>query len=131
MAQARRQFVQFAAVGAVGFVVDATVLSAIIFLSGASPYSARVGSYLVAATATWWLNRRFTFRDASDLRPLRQWRRFLAANVTGAVVNYVVFATLIGVWPLAPLQPVLAVAAGSAAGLVFNFRVSRALVFSR
>ncbi len=128
-ARAAGQLAQFAAVGALGFVIDASVLQALVGKAGLDPYSARAVSYLAAATATWWLNRRVTFRDAVGANPIRQWTRFLAANACGGAVNYAIYAALVGLWARASAEPALAVAIGSAAGLLINFQLSRRFVF--
>lgn len=123
------KFFTFALIGVVGFVVDATVLYAVVHLLGLDLYSARVISYLFAATTTWALNRRYTFKDHHDPRLLRQWLRFLAVNSVGGVINYAVYAISISVVPVVALYPVLGVALGSIAGLVANFNFSNLFVF--
>ena len=54
------QFLRFGLVGAVGFLVDVGVLYAMHGL-GLDLYTARVVSFLAAATFTWLGNRFFTF----------------------------------------------------------------------
>jgi len=126
---AAARFLKFAGVGVVGFVADASILQAQLSLLAVSPYAARFVSYLAAATVTWWLNRNLAFRDASAARPVRQWASFVATNAVGGAANYAVFATCIAVLPLGARHPVLAVGAGSIAGLLFNFTLSKKFVF--
>lgn len=124
------QFLRFAAVGAAGFLVDAGALW-LAMRAGAGPLAGRALSYLAAATFTWALNRRVTFRDAGAEAggALAQWARFLAVNAVGGAVNYAVFAALVLAGGAFAAHPTLAVAAGSASGLVFNFAFSKRLVF--
>jgi putative flippase GtrA len=124
-----RQFLRFGVVGAAGFVVDASVLYALLTWTGAGFYIGRLGSYLAAATATWYLNRTFTFADHARRQPLRQWMRFLAVNAGGGAVNYAVYTSFVLHWPREPWSPLAGVAAGSLAGLIVNFNLSRRLVF--
>ncbi len=126
----RSQFLRFALVGVAGFVVDAATLHAAIRFLGAGLYVGRVLSYLMAATATWALNRRYTFVDRGNSRLLHEWLKFLAANAVGGVVNYLTYAALVKASALVATWPVLGVGAGSIAGLVVNFTLSRRLVFS-
>jgi len=49
----------------------------------------------------------------------------------GGLVNYLVYATLVTFSATAHTHPVLGVAAGSLAGMVFNFTISKLLVFRR
>ncbi|MFV3076476.1 GtrA family protein [Niveispirillum fermenti] len=136
-----RQFLTFALIGVGGLFVDMAALAVALHLLGLDPYGGRVFSYLMAATFTWYMNRQYTFAGVSRRGALRQWLRFLAANAVGALVNYAVYVVVlqlggpviawVGLWPaaLAALLPYAGVAAGSVSGLVFNFVLSRRLVF--
>jgi len=123
-----RQFLTFGLVGTGGFLVDSAVLY-LCLAAGADHYTGRILSYLVAATFTWAMNRRFTFRDQRDAARLREWARFLLANALGGALNYATYALLIGISPMVYAHPILGVAAGSIAGLGANFIVSRYFVF--
>ncbi|MCA0202484.1 MAG: GtrA family protein [Proteobacteria bacterium] len=127
---ASHEFLRFVIVGAAGFVVDAGALMFATSALGLGLYSGRVFSYLCAATFTWICNRRFTF--AGTAQPaIVQWLRFLGANAIGGAVNYGVYAAVVTLSVLGARFPVLGVAAGSAAGLLFNFAVSKYWVFRR
>jgi putative flippase GtrA len=125
-----RQLLRFAVIGAVAFVVDASVLLVARDVVGLGLYLGRLCSFLIAATFTWALNRRFTFAD-EDTPRVSQWGRFLAANAVGGVVNYAVYAVLVTLVPVVSAYPVLGVAAGSLAGLLFNFTASKKWVFRK
>lgn len=127
---ARSQFFRFALVGIAGFVVDASALYLAMQYLAAGHYSGRVISYLAAATSTWALNRHFTFRAHQDSNLFREWLKFLAANAVGGIVNYSTYAVLIASMAVVSTWPVLGVAAGSIAGLIVNFTLSRRLVFT-
>jgi putative flippase GtrA len=123
------QFLRFGVVGTIGFVVDtATLLGAVAL--GAGPYGGRVLSYLVAATTTWALNRAWTFRDrAPGGQPGRQWALFLVLNLAGFAANYGAYLAVTAWLGTAPWQLVVAVAAGSLAGMFINFGLARQVVF--
>lgn len=121
------QFVRYGLVGVGGFVVDTLVLYAVKGELGL--YGGRVVSYFAAATFTWALNRRFTFIALRPTPRLKQWLEFLAANAVGAVANYGTYSALVA-WTAAATVPVLAVAAGSIAGLIFNFTINKVWVFA-
>ena len=95
-----------------------------------SPFVARLGSFFAAATATWWLNRWFTFR-ARNQPSGGEWMRYIAAMTLGGLVNYSAFAAALLWLPLALRQPWLAVACGSLAGMAVNYYTSSRLVFAR
>ena len=122
------QFLRFCVAGTVGFVIDAGILQLLVSGAGANPYLARIVSFLVAASATWLMNRRYTF-EVEHRATRAEWARYVAFMVLGALVNYGAFAISITVWELARAQPWLGVAVGSVAGLGINFLTSRRLVF--
>lgn len=125
------QFLRFAAVGVTGFVVDAGMLYLMIAHFELGPYGARLVSWLAAASTTWHLNRQWTFADRASTAPVRQWVRYLAANAWGGGVNYLVFALVLWSLPSTRYAALAGVAAGSFAGLVFNFLASRHFVFHK
>jgi putative flippase GtrA len=128
---ARDQFLRFAAIGTLGFLVDAGVLVALLAGGVAGVHGGRVLSFLAAASVTWALNRRFTFAASSGARRLAEWARYLAAMAAGAAVNYAVYALAMRLAGGATLVAPLAVAAGSLAGLAVNFTTARRFVFAR
>lgn len=123
-----QDFLRFGVVGTIGFLVDSGVLYGAIGL-GAGLYLGRAVSYVAAATATWGLNRVWTFRGRGSGPVHRQWALFVAVNLVGFVLNYGTYAVLVATVPLVAAHPVLGVAAGSIAGMFTNFILSRRLVF--
>ena len=121
------QFLRFGLVGVVGFIVDASVLRLVVALLGLNLYIGRVISFLTAATVTWALNRTFTFKHKGAWRA--QWVRFLLANALGGLVNFGTYAAMVSSIAVVHSHPVIAVAAGSLAGMGFNFTLSKWLVF--
>lgn len=123
------RFLRFCIVGAVGYLIDAGVLLLARDALGLDLYSGRLLSYLAAATATWFLNRRFTFAVARRAT-IREWAAYLLANGVGALVNYAVYAAAILASDTMRAWPALAVAAGSLAGLAVNYGANRFYVFA-
>jgi len=120
-------FIRFGIVGTLGFVWDTTTVYAL--RGHTNLYVAGTCGFLVAATANWIMNRLWTFRHHQHAAPHVQWAKFLAANAVGFVFNRGTFFTLISISAVFREQPVLAIAAGSAAGLSFNYFLSKRLVF--
>lgn len=123
------RFLKFSGIGVIAFLIDVVAFQAVLSLFNASPYMARLVSFVVATSAAWWLNRTFAFRDAENARAGLQWARFFAANLVGGSVNYVTFALMMATLSLAAAYPVLALAAGSLCGVAFNFTAYRRYVF--
>jgi putative flippase GtrA len=129
----RLSILRFAVIGALGLPVDAGILWLMTHIAGLDPYSGRVISWLCAATFTWTGNRYFTFRSRRARGLLgvgKEWLRFLAANAVGGLVNVGLYATLVRFAPPPFNNLYLALVVGVLAGLVFNFTLSRILVFT-
>jgi putative flippase GtrA len=122
------QFLRFCVAGTIGFVIDAGILQLLVYGTTLSPYPARVISFLAAASATWLLNRRYTF-EVRRRATGAEWLRYVAFMLLGALTNYGAFVLSITQWELANTRPWLGVAVGSIAGLGVNFFTSRLLVF--
>ena len=122
------QFVRFGVVGTIGFLVDTAVLYAGLAL-GLGLYGGRAVSYLAAASATFALNRAWTFRGQGEGRVARQWALFVVLNLVGFAFNYGTYAALVASVALVAQHPVIGVAAGSLAGMMGNFLLSRRYVF--
>jgi putative flippase GtrA len=122
------EFLMFGMVGLVGFVIDTSTVYA---LRGAvGLYVAGLAAYLTGATGTWICNRLWTFRHVPRSDPWHvQWRRFLAANLGGFVINRGLYMVLVTFVDIAARQPVIAVFAGALAGMTLNFNLSRKMVF--
>jgi hypothetical protein len=128
----RHPFVRFALVGAGGYVVDTAVLALDTSLWGLDFASGRAFSIFVAMCCTWLGNRYLTFpeRRAHGLSGAAQeWLKFVGANLIGAVVNYAVSLLLVHYAPAPFDNKYVAQACGVLAGLVFNFTLSRMMVF--
>ncbi|MDD0840987.1 GtrA family protein [Curvibacter sp. HBC61] len=123
-----RQFLFFCVAGVIGLGVDTAVLYALAPWLGW--YGARVVSFLSAATATWWLNRRFAFASPSPLTEpwWRQYLKYLLSMTVGGLVNYAVYVATLQ-WVPIDGAALLGVALGSIGGLGFNFVSARYLVF--
>jgi len=115
-----RQLLLFGIVGVIGFVVDVSTL--LLARDWLGVYAARVLSFVVAATATWLLNRRLTFtvrRESMGL--LREYVGYVGAMVAGAAVNYVIYSGLVWYLGHTPLRLVIYVAIGAVAGMCVNY----------
>lgn len=122
----RRQVMRFGVVGILGFVVNAGILQ--LLASHIGPVWGQLLAFPVAATVTWWMNRKYTFGVSSN-RWHVEWLRYIVANVFGwGVVNGIYFALILNYSPFYD-HPWLAVTVGAAAGMFVNFSSSRWLVF--
>ena len=119
-----KSLLHFAWVGSVGLALDALVLAAALGL-GISPFAARIVSIAAAGTATWQLNRRFTFGPSG--RCLHdEGLRYAAVLATSSLVNYGIFSGLM----LAGMGPFAALLVASGAVMVLSFTLYRFIAFA-
>lgn len=122
------QWLRFGVVGSIGFVIDAGVLQLLLWF-GLGPYQGRLLSFLAAATATWLLNRRYTFPHRGSAPVHREWQRYVALMTFGGAVNYGAYALCLMNWSLAQAYPAIGVAVGSLIAMTVNFFSAKYLVF--
>jgi putative flippase GtrA len=125
-------FFRFAVVGGAGYVVNAAALTIFTRTLQLDADPALACAIFVAMCFTWVGNRYLTFgaRRAHGVRAIvEEWLRFVGANLLGAVVNYGVALALVHYGPGWLGNLYVAQAIGVLAGLVFNFTLSRLLVF--
>ncbi len=128
--QAVGRFLRFSLVGGSGFGVDVLVFLLISHGFGLNILVARALAFWVAASWTWFCNRRFTYQDRpTSGSPLNQWLRYLIASIIAFIPNWGTFTLLITLFPLMASQPVLAMAVGITVGLIFNFLLTNYVIF--
>ena len=120
----------FILVGAIGFVIDAGILTALVNGLGAGHYAARALSFTAAVTATWYMNRRWVFAKIATRKRSREYTSYLIVQAIGAVINLSIFVAAIEFLPDLAKVPVIPLAIGAAVALLFNFSASRRFVFT-
>ncbi len=133
-----REVLKFVVVGAINTVLDLLVLNVLLVVSHqgqrASSFSIfKAISFLVAVVNSYLMNKYWTFAGNTSRDARVEFGQFVAVSLVGLAVNNVV-ATLVfqhsAVAADSPvLRPTLAGAAGSAAGLIWNYAGYKVLVF--
>ncbi len=122
------QFLRFGVVGGLGFIWDTSTVYMTRGSVGLLP--SMMLAFVVAATLNWAINRVWTFRyTPSGHSLLLQWALYMVANSLGFVLNRGTAAFLVVMFAACREQPVLALAAGAAAGMSANFVLSQRYVF--
>lgn len=117
---------QFLFVGASGVLVNWVVLYAMVWM-GVHRVGAFAGGIAVSVVTNFLLNRRFSFSYARNQPLLKQFAGFVGACSIGMAVQLVVSVLLVDMVAGMPLW--LASLGGIAAGTIFNFIISRYMVF--
>jgi dolichol-phosphate mannosyltransferase len=120
-----RQFIKFGIVGFMSFAIDAGLYLLLTRALGTFYIYAKITSFCIAATNSYILNRRWTFRSTSPDR-LRQFAQFLVVATTGAGMNAGIMYLLHGRLRIHDLYAFV-VAVGVV--MFWNFLVNRAWTF--
>jgi len=119
------QIPAFAAIGLIGYVIDAGITFVSAKYGGLSPELARPPGFLIATIVNFVLNRSITFRHSRA--PLfRAFLRYCGVAAIGLAVNYAVYSACVFFAPRAgivvtPAILPLFVAAGSGVAMVLTF----------
>lgn len=124
-----RRFARFAAVGGVGFLIDAGVLTLALDHLTSSVYVARALSFATAVVATWLLNRLFVFDVDPRGSRIAEYGRYFVTQTSGALSNLGVFVALIELMPRLAVTPIVPLAAGAILGALVNYAGSALWVF--
>jgi putative flippase GtrA len=123
-----QQFIRFAIVGAIGFVVDVGILYFGLHL-GTGYFIGRAISFLCAVWVTWKINRQFTFISSEKISDFKEMLRYLAAMLFGGLINYLAYTIVVMRVHNLPFLPFFAVAIGSVAGMTVNYFAAKSWVF--
>ena len=128
-----RQIPSFAVIGAIGFVIDASLTFVFAQWFGLPALIARPPAFAIATLVNFTLNRTFTFQ-ASQLPVLTALARYVLVCGAGAAVNYAVYALCLNLAPLAgfavtPKILPLFVACGSLSAMFLTFMGFRSFAF--
>jgi putative flippase GtrA len=122
--------VKFAAVGMIGFVVDAILLKGGLELH-LSPAIARLISLALAMQVTFAINRTHVFRCCGTEGLLRQWCGYMATNGFGNFCNYWIFLTLTSLHGSVVSEPFVALPISAFTAYLINYAGVRLVVFGR
>ncbi len=124
-----RRLPGFAVVGAIGFLIDASILTLLMTGVGLDHYTARAISFTVAVTSTWYMNRRWVFDRQSVKMSGREYATYVIVQIVGAMINLLVFVAAIEFIESLRNIPVIPLAMGAAVALLFNYGASSRFVF--
>ena len=125
-----RSLFLFSISGGVGFLIDATVyyVSAYVF----DFYISKIISFLSAVFFTWLFNRNITFKGCLKRGSIfMEFMKYLSSMTFGGLMNYITFIFLMNEYELVRVFPVIGIACGSATGMVFNFALSKFLIYKK
>jgi putative flippase GtrA len=125
----RKSFGLFVIAAAVGFALDAGVLTLLVRGLHWGPWHGRFLSFPLAVTSTWLLNRRYAFRGAARGDRRIEYAAYWAIQLAGAAINFGVFGLCLRAVPALQRLPFIAVAVGGIAAMLVNFALARSIVY--
>jgi putative flippase GtrA len=132
-ASLKRQLPSFVAIGAFGYVVDASITYFCARALGVDPFLARFPGFIIATLANFALNRAFTFAHSTE--PLwAAFVRYVMVCAVGLAVNYAAYAAGLGAYEFAghaatPAVLPVFVAFGSGVAMFFTYFGFRLFAF--
>ncbi|MGI9315841.1 MAG: GtrA family protein [bacterium] len=125
-----KRLIAFACVGAYGFLLDASILSVLIFKFGWNPYISRIISFGLALPFSWLLNRIWTFRGQASDNRTREYSIYAIIQSMGALLNLAIYSICIYSSAFMIAYPIVALAIGSGIALLFNFLMLKRYAFT-
>jgi putative flippase GtrA len=125
-ATARSHGPRFFVSGLIATAVDAAVLWALTSKLGLDPFSSRMSAIGVAMIAGYFAHRRLTFKVETP-PALEEFARFLSVAAGAALINYVIYAAALLVFP--GLAPVVALLIATPIAMVCSYLGYRFGVF--
>jgi putative flippase GtrA len=122
------QLGKFMVVGGAGFLADAALTVSLVHLAGISPLPGRAISFVVLWVLCWQANRRWTF-GVTKPHTVLEGLRYFGVNLVALSVNAWVYMTVVQAASFGMIATVIAVAAGTLAGLCINYTGLRLWVF--
>ena len=92
--QERQRFLRFSTVGISGAALDFAMFNLLILVFSVLPIWANVGSFTVAVTSNFVLNRFWTYPDSRSKRVTRQLAQYVVVNLIGVVLRTGIFALI-------------------------------------
>jgi putative flippase GtrA len=140
------QFIRFGLIGGLNTGVDLVILITLMTISGLKAGLAytifKAISFCAAATFSYFMNKRWAFKDTSKKKEVKKFSQFFIVSLVGAVINVTV-ATLVVTYLKPALGGTLIIAlndtmwgtvgalGGTAFGLIWNFLGYKLLVFKK
>lgn len=118
------EFVRFGLVGVLNTAIDIGSFTLLYRVAGLRPLLANGLAFLIAVSNSYWLNRRWTFRESREVKGLAAYGRFVLLNIGGLIISSLTLALLAGL-----MAPELAKVIASILTLLWNYTSSRYFIF--
>lgn len=123
-----KKIVLFTITGTLGFIVDSGIFSYLYYIESFNMIFSRIISFIIAVLVTWILNRSFTFENNSKMKKTKEYLHYLKIQLTGAIINFIIFFSFIYFLEIFKDIPLGALAIASICAMFYNFIFSKKLL---
>jgi putative flippase GtrA len=125
------EFIKFGITGGLGTITNLLIFFLLADLSKLPVIPVSIICFIIAGTQNYFLNHLWSFREYTDKTPVsvKKWFAFLSGSLLGLGINIGVMYTIVSNFML-PWK-FIAQACGIAAGMVFNFFISKYIIFRK
>lgn len=121
--QSLLQFLRFSSVGGLGFLVDTSLVFALVYGGNASPLWSRFPSWAIAVSVTYAFNLLFTFSKSKKYlvkkrNKIKRYFLYISSQALGGAINIATYLLLVSFFKAGIT---IAMVAGTLMGLVFNY----------
>ena len=126
-----KQFIKFGITGGLGTITNLLIFFLLVDILGLLEIPVSIICFIIAGTQNYILNHKWSFREYTvDTRiSVLKWFTFLSGSLIGLGINIFVMYIIINNFTL-PYK-FIAQACGIAAGMIFNFTISKFFIFRR
>jgi len=125
------QFFKFAITGGLGTIINLFIFYLCVDLSKMKEIPVSIGCFIIIATQNYILNHKWSFRqkDYAEKLSIKKWIMFICGSLLGLAINIMVMSFMLMRFNL-PYK-FIAQACGITSGMIFNFFVSKLVIFKR
>ena len=127
----QKTFIVFSAAGVIGLITEISCVAFFFRFFELSALTSKALAFPIAVFVTWIINRNLTFNEYKKSNFVTEFIKYLNVTLIGAMVNNSVYILIVNLFDTTLVTALLAVAAGSAAGLTTNFFGARRYVFNK
>ncbi len=124
------RFLRFSLVGGSALLIDFLILFLLVEYDISDPFSAKLFSLIITIFYTWYLNRKFTFKNTYNNKIFQVFVYYLFMAL-GMLINYGMFFFVMLTFQQLNYSYLFASAAGSATAMVINFLNMNFIIFKK
>ena len=124
-----KEFFRFGFIGINALILEIVLISILVEI-GIYPEYSRIISIPIAISFTWYLNRRFTFKNKNP-KKVKQYSKYFFVILCGITINYFVYIYFLNFYRGLEYAYIIALCLGSLSSMFFNFGLSKFVIFKK